>query len=84
MISGVRRMSLSYNSPRRTKPPAEVMGRLEPLSTTIDRVAELEGWKREMLLALLVVWLEVSKSVTQLMTIAGGFKAIVLNKLADC
>jgi hypothetical protein len=72
-----------------TESPTEVIGREEPLPTTIDEgLYEFKGrgLKLEILPAKGVVWCEAPESATQFWTeVGGGWSAMVLKELAsDC
>jgi hypothetical protein len=69
----------------RVESPTEVIRRADPLPTMMDEGSvEGDGRTQVKLLAYEVLWLEVSRSVTQSVT-TGGVKAIVVKELVnDC
>jgi hypothetical protein len=68
-----------------TESLTEVIGRADPLQTTMDEGSvEVGGRTEDKLPTSEVVWLEASESATQSVT-AAGVKAMVLKELAnDC
>jgi hypothetical protein len=67
----------------RAESPTEVIGRADPLPTTMDEGSVEVGGRTEVkLLASKVVWLEAPESTTQSVT-ARGVKVIVLKELTS-
>jgi hypothetical protein len=84
MMLGVTRTLLRHNGPGRIVSPTEVIGRTDPLPTTMNEdIEKLGGQKREMLAGSGVVWFDALESVTHSLSEGGIWSVIVLKELAS-
>jgi hypothetical protein len=86
-MSGASKILFRQNGPGRTESPTEVIGREEPLPTTIDEgLDESKGRRVEILPTDELVWCIALESATQSWTeVGGGWSTMVLKELAsDC